>query len=527
MKKTRIKILSVILAIICLVPMLSVSSFAAGESYPQIVVVAGQDVTDGGYWKIKSNGKFAEGTESNFNIAYDTESNTLTLKDAEFENAKIGTVRNLNFNMATGIVSVQNLNIELIGENVITIKNAKNMEATGVYNVYGSTFFSGEGSLTINANTGAALCCGIVAGMGEIRINETTVNFNATDCSSQGTVGMIGNKILIDNADINFSFENSDNSYGIFSNPTGCLLELKNSDLDMVFDNCKNSVAIEIFSVTFSGSDVDITLNNEDTGASSVNHGVFTYTLLIENSNVDVDIFSKSNYKNNRVLSYNTCMINSTFVDRNNVELGDCLTSVSITPEKIETSVKSVKVGTASVFTFSQEASYYTCKDGKISGTTNKNGNWNIYFDRNSNTLYLRNAELLEPVFVDGYAKISLEGENKIMCANASSAIICNSAPEFTGNGKLAVSATDAVAIKCNDGIILGENVTAKASLSSDGADAEDYDNAKAEQYKWIEITAENEEEQKELTFFQKVAEFFKNLFKTIGDFFRNLFGIE
>ncbi len=526
MKKTKIKVLSVILAILCLVPMMSLSSFAAGESYPQVVVVAGQDVTDGGYWKIKSNGKIAEGTENNYNFAYDTASNTLTLNDAEFENAKIDTVRNLNFNMATGIVSVHDLNIVLLGENTITIKNAKNMEGTGIYSVYGSTLISGEGSLTINANTNAALCCGIAASMGEIRISETEINFNANDCSVQGTVGMIGSKIIIDASDLNFSFENSDNSYGIFSNPQGCLLQLENSDLDMVFDNCKNSVAIEIFSVTFSDSDIDIVLNNEETGSSAKNHGVYTYTLLVENSNVDIDIFSSSDYKNNRVLSYNTCMINTTFTDRSNVSLGDYLTSVSITPEKIETSVKSVKVGTTSVFNFSQEASYYTCKDGKISGTTNKSGNWNIYFDRNANTLYLRNAELSEPLSVDGYAKISLEGENKIMCADTSSAIICNSAPEFTGNGKLTASADNAAAIICNDGIILDKNVTAKASLSSDGADAEDYDNAKQENYKYIEITAENEEEQKELTFFRKVAEFFKNTFKAIGDFFRNLFGI-
>ncbi|MBQ2828937.1 MAG: hypothetical protein IJF20_06800 [Clostridia bacterium] len=523
MKKTRIKILSVIIAIICLVPMLSLSSFAAGENYSQIVIVAGQDVTDGGYWKIKSNGKIENGTESNYNFAYNSVSNTLTLKNAEFENAKIGTVRNLNFNMATGIVSVKDLNIELVGENVITIKNAKNMEATGVYNVFGSTFFSGEGSLSINAETSGAMCCGIAAGTGEIRISDTSVSFSASDCSSQGTVGMIGNKILIDNSDIDFNFEDSDNSYGIFSNPQGCLLQVENSDLDMVFNNCKNSVAIEIFSVTFSGSDVDITLDNKDTGASAVNHGIFTYTLLIENSNVDVDIFSESQFKNNRAVSYYTCMINTTFVDRSNVELGDYLTSVSITPERIETSVKSVKAGTASVFNFSQEANYYICKEGKISGTTNKNGNWNIYFDRNANTLYLRNAELSEYLSVEGYGKISLEGENKIVCADASSAIMCSSAPEFTGNGKLTVYATDA-AIKCSDGIVLGENVTAKASLSSDGADAEDYDNAKSGQYKWIEITAENEEEQKELTFFQKIAEFFKNIFKAIGDFFRNLF---
>lgn len=523
MKKMKFKVLSVILAIICLIPMMSVSSLAAGENYPRIVIVAGQDVTDGGYWKIKSNGKIENATESNYNFSFDTETNTLTLRNAVFENQKIDTVRGLNFNMATGIVSTHDLNIVLIGKNIIEIKKTKNMEATGVYNVFGSTFFSGEGSLSVNANISNAICCGFVASMGEIRITDTSVGFNASDCSAQGTVGMIGNKILTDNADVDFSFDGSDNSYAIFSNPQGCLLQVENSDLDIVFDNCRNSVGIEIFSVTFSGSDVDITFNNEKTGDSAVNRGVFSYTLLVQNSNVDIDIFSESKFKNNRALSYNTCMINSTFTDRNNVELGDCLTSVSITPEKIETSVKSVKAGASSVFDFSQEASYYICKDGKISGTTNKNGKWNIYFDRNANTLYLRNAELSEPLSVEGYGKISLEGENKIVCADASSAIICNSAPEFTGNGKLTVSATDS-AIRCGDGIILGENVTAKASLSSDGADAEEYDSAKSGSYKYIEITAENAEEQKELTFFQKIGEFFKNIFKAIGDFFRNLF---
>lgn len=520
MKKTKIKVLSVILAFICLVPMLSIPSFAAGENYPQIVVVAGQDVTDGGYWKISSNGTITAGSENNFNFAYDAATNTLTLNNAEFENKKIGTVRNGKFDMATGIVSVHDLNIVLSGKNVINIKNALNMEATGVFSVFGSLFFSGEGSLVINAATSSAVCCGITAGKGELHITDTSISFNASDCSIQGTVGMISNKILVENSELDFAFEDSDNSYGIFSNPQGCLLELENSDLDMVFENCRNAVAVEIFSVTFSGSDVDITLNNKETGTSSVNHGVYTYTLLIENSNVNIDIFSESDYRNNRALSYAYCLINQNFQDRNNVSLGDFLTRISITPEEISTSAKSVKVGSTVVFDFSQKASYYTCSEGEISGTTSKNGNWNVYFDRNTNTLYLRDAQISVPVSVQGIATVSLEGESKIECAEGA-ALSCSNAPEFTGNGKLIVSSATNSAIVCKEGIKLGENVTAKASVSADGANPEEFDNAKAGQYKWVEITAENEVEQKEPGFFDKIAAFFRSII----EFFKSLFG--
>ena len=82
MKKTGTKVLSVIMAILCLIPMLSISSFAAGEEIGQVIVAAGKAITDSGYWIIGVFGYVTNGSENNYNIAYDKETNTLTLRDA-------------------------------------------------------------------------------------------------------------------------------------------------------------------------------------------------------------------------------------------------------------------------------------------------------------------------------------------------------------------------------------------------------------------------------------------------------------
>ena len=132
MKKTGTKVLSVIMAILCLIPMLSISTFAAEEEIGQVIVAAGQAITDSGYWKIGVLGNVTNGSQNNYNIAYDKASNTLTLKDAKFENKEIDVLENIEFDMATGIVSTKDLNIKLIGENTINIKNTRNEEATGI-----------------------------------------------------------------------------------------------------------------------------------------------------------------------------------------------------------------------------------------------------------------------------------------------------------------------------------------------------------------------------------------------------------
>lgn len=517
----KFKIISLILTAACLISMLSIPSYAADDEIEQqIIIAAGQEITDSGYWKIGAFGTVSKANEGNYNIAYDALSNTLTLKDAEFENKKLGVYSGINYDMATGIVSTQDLNIKLIGENVINVENERNFEASGIFNIYGSTYFSGEGSLTVNIDTDNAISIALVAGNGEIHITETTVNINAEDCSSQGTCGIISTKIAVNKADVNISFKNSDNSYGIFSNPTGNLLEVIDSDLNITFEGCTNATAVEIFSVTFKDSNINIKLNNQVDSLSAKNQGVFTYTLLIQNSYVEIDIVSFSDAQYNSALAYAICMIDS-FVDRNNMEINQYHTGMKITPEGFSFKANNISLGLCPIFAqgaYDDSAMIYS--DANSSASSTNGDNWNIRYDLETNTLYLKNLDATAGLVINGYITVSLIGENKIY-SQAGSAFEFNGTPVITGSGTLTLVSDARGTIEQPAGIVLGENTTAIASLSSDGSNPEAYDNSKAEQYKWVQITAANEpEEEKELNFWEKIVQFFRNLFQSIFSIF-------
>lgn len=515
----KLKITSLVVAIVCLVSMFSMPSYAANDEIEeQIIVAAGQGITDSGYWKIGAFGSVSKANEGNYNIAYDAESNTLTLKDAEFENKKIGVYAGANFDMATGIVSTQDLNIRLIGENIINVETEKYQEATGIFNVYGSTYFSGEGSLTVNIDTDNAISTALVAGYGEIHIDETTVNINAEDCSPQGTCGIISNKIVINKSDVNISFKNSDNSYGIFSNPTGNLLEVIDSDLNISFDGCTNATAVEIFSVTFKDSNVNIKLNNQVSLSTAKNQGVFTYTLLIQNSFVEIDIVSYSKHEYNSVLAYAICMIDN-FVDRSNMQINQYNTGMKITPEGFSFKASDISIDLCPVASIDYSKDYSYIYSNGSSKTTNGD-DWNIRYDRTTNTLYLKNLNDVGRLDINGYVTISLIGENKLY-SSMGTTLDCKIAPVITGSGTLTLISDSRGTIEQPAGFILGENTTAVASLSSDGSNPETYDNSKAEQYKWVQITAANDsEEEKELTFWEKIVQFFRNIFQSIFSIF-------
>lgn len=529
MKKTGTKVLSVIMAILCLISMLSISSFAAGEEIGQVIVAAGKAITDSGYWKIGVFGNVTNGSENNYNIAYDKGTNTLTLRDAEFENKEIGVLENIDFDMATGIVSTKDLNIKLIGENTINVKNTRNEEATGIYNIYGSTYFSGDGSLTVNANTPDAICAGIVAGNGEIHMTETTLKINIKDCSIEGSRAFVAYKVLADNAVIDVNVKNSDNSCAVYHDGQGSLFEAVESDVNIIFENSKNAAALYIFSVTIKDSNVNIEINNKDiTDLKSECVGISTVTLLIQNSYVDINIISFSEYKYNVIMSYMIAVIDD-FTDRTNTLLSQYIRKISITPEGIEKGVTHIHVNRIYIYDNTHtEDEYYVLDSENMSGhNTTADGDWNIHYDRVTNTLYLRSFTSQYPLTIyGGSANINIEGENVFGTGEWSTepAIKCDSAPTITGNGTLTVSSARMNAIECEEGLIFGENVTAKGSLSADGSDAEDYDNAKVGQYKWVQITAGTQEE-KELSFFEKIAEFFRNIFAKISDFFGGLFG--
>ena len=91
----------------------------------------------------------------------------------------------------------------------------------------------------------------------------------------------------------------------------------------------------------------------------------------------------------------------------------------------------------------------------------------------------------------------------------------------ISGNGTLKIYSDNGNAVSAAGGLLFGENTSATASMNADGSDSESFDNTKSGQYKRIEIKAEGKTE---LTFWQKIAQFFEDLFASIRDFFANLF---
>ena len=300
------------------------------------------------------------------------------------------------------------------------------------------------------------------------------------------------------------------------------------SDVNIIFENSKNAAALYIFSVTIKNSNVNIEINNKDiTDLKSECVGISTVTLLIQNSYVDINIISFSEHRYNVIMSYMIAVIDD-FTDRTNTLLSQYIRKISITPEGIEKGVTHIHVNHIYIYDNTHtEDEYYVLDSKTLSGhNTTADGDWNIHYDRVTNTLYLRSFTSQYPLTIyGGSANINIEGENVFGTGewSAEPAIKCDSAPTITGNGTLTVSSARMNAVECEEGLIFGENVTAKGSLSADGSDAEDYDNAKIGQYKWVQITAGSEE--KELSFFEKIAEFFRNIFAKIAEFFGGLFG--
>ena len=113
----RKKIVSLCMALTLCLSLLPATALAAGDGAPETLFVGGTNVKDGGYWTT-TNGTLASSDVNTWNVHYDADSNTLTLKDADITGATLAEIQSLRVGIyASGSSTDVSLNIILQGEN--------------------------------------------------------------------------------------------------------------------------------------------------------------------------------------------------------------------------------------------------------------------------------------------------------------------------------------------------------------------------------------------------------------------------
>lgn len=192
MKRRMISILCVLCLVVAMLPPVTASAAA-----PTTLTVGGTDVLSGGYWKINADGTLiTEGaSESDYNVKYDKDSNTLTLKDATIN----GT--NTIYHVGAGIFASGDLTIVLEGSSTVKGVHDPNGESQSI-RVEGNLTIQGGGSLTAQgAETSSGSSYGIfVIGSftqqsGSVTASGGNINGNDTSTGlyvSDGTVTVQG-----------------------------------------------------------------------------------------------------------------------------------------------------------------------------------------------------------------------------------------------------------------------------------------------------------------------------------------------
>lgn len=136
--KSRLRLLCLLTALLGL--------FGAGQTWagnPTTLTVGGTNALNGGYWLTNADGTLTPdgASESDYNVKYDKDSNTLTLKDATINGTKtIGHV-------GTGIYAEGDLTIVLEGSSTVTGVQDPNGDSQSI-RVSGNLTIQGGGSLT-------------------------------------------------------------------------------------------------------------------------------------------------------------------------------------------------------------------------------------------------------------------------------------------------------------------------------------------------------------------------------------------
>lgn len=516
--RTKINIIkAAAVVILMIITSLPVSAYAG---MPDIVFFGGVATTESGYWKINNKKEVVEGTESNYNIAYDAETLTLTLKDAEIISKDFVSYEHYTFTYHCGIAAVNDININLVGENKITVydSNYSVNGSCGIANWGGNISISGGGKLEINmecTNGNAAIINRILMAPLTIKDVELTVN------SGGGTKSfyVAGCDVAeIENAVINVNAKDKDTAYGFQSNNSASCLKITNSDINMSFENCKNACGTEMYQTDIVASDVDITVKNPQNRG----YGIFTYLFNCSNSNINCSIENCADKQTFSAIAYTRANINNDSMQH--INTGSL--KAEITPQTTYHSSVYINFGN-SVFNPMENkyGGYFKAVNGSLN--SGSESDWNVYYDRSLNRLYFDSAVINQPMRALGSADVVLTGDSVINC-DATFALYCDVNQKFYGDGTLTLVSEPACAIMCAEGVEFDSSVIVTASTSADGSNPVEFNSDEAAYYKWIKIQATEmltePEEPEEESFFEKIINAIKSFFNGIADFFRNLF---
>ncbi len=520
------KIKSVIIkaAAVMLVMIISLLPFSAyAESLsgmPDIVFFGGVATTESGYWKINNKKEVVKGTESNYNIAYDAETRTLTLKDAELESKDFLSYDIYTFTYHCGIAAVNDININLIGKNKITVYESNHSvnSTYAIVNWAGDISISGGGKLEIdmeNSRGSCVLFTRILMAPLSIKDIELTVNSD----SEAEYFSVTGSDVVeIEDAVINVNVKNKEVAYGFHSNNSASSLKISNSDINMSFENCQNACGTEMYQTDIVDSNVDITVKNPQNRG----YGIFAYIFNCSNSNVNCYIENCADKQTFSAVAYSRANINNDSMQH--INTGSL--KAEITPQTTYHSSVYINFGN-SVFNPMENkyGDYFKAVNGSLD--RGSESEWNVYYNRSLNRLYFDSAIINQPMRALGSADVVLTGDSIINC-EATFALYCDVNQKFYGDGTLTLVSAPACAIMCAEGVEFDSSVIVTASTSADGSNPVEFNSEDVAYYKWIRIqpteTLPESEASAEETFFEKIINAIRNFFNEIAAFFRNLF---
>lgn len=519
MKNIIIKAAAVMLVMI--MSLLPFSAYAESSSgMPDIVFFGGVATTESGYWRITSKKEVVKGTETNYNIAYDAATQTLTLKDAELESKDFVSYDHYTFTYHCGIAAVNDININLIGENKITVYDS-NYSVNGscaITNWAGDTNISGDGKLEINmeCNNGVTAVFNRIL-MAPVSIKDAELTFNLGG-GAKNSYAVYADVVEIENAVININAKDKDSAYGFQSNNSASSLKISNSDINMSFENCLNASGTEMYQTDVVDSDIDITVKNPQNRG----YGIFTYIFNCSNSNVNCYVENCADKQTFSAIAYTRANINNDSMQH--INTGSL--KAEITPQTTYHSSVYINFGNSVFNPMEKEyGDYFKAVNGSLD--RGSESDWNVFYDRSLNRLYFDSAVINQPMRALGSADVVLTGDSVINC-EATFALYCDVNQKFYGDGTLTLISEPACAIMCAEGVEFDSSVIVTASTSADGSSPVEFNSEDAAYYKWIKIqpteTLPEPEEPAEETFFEKIINAIRNFFNGIADFFRNLF---